>query len=190
MGVNREKAKLGLLASLLVLALGSLLTSHKSFQMGPRDLPQLAPQVPRFCASIQKAKDKCIKNQSNSNSNNNNCKDLIQQASQTCPMAVKEAYRHVNMGGCPYELRDVTLCELERCGGYHFSNNAHDPFSQEGCVLHCDPVRKSLENCIRNIVNNYFRKYSLPIPQQESGGISIGSNNKNNNKLKNKRWRR
>lgn len=163
--VYKEKLKLGLLATCLLVSLISLFTSHKTFQMGPRDLPQLQPQVQRFCSLIQKAKSKCLDRQKSGSRPVDYCQDIIHHASQ-CPYVVQQAYRYINMGGCPYELRDVTLCELERCGGYHGSG--HDPFSQEGCVQHCDHIRKQLEACVRKSVEYYLQKYGLPVIQKNA----------------------
>jgi hypothetical protein len=153
-----EKAKLGVLCFFLSVCLVSVLNSYKTFQMGPRDLPVLQPQVKRFCKGVHKALNKCLDRHDKEKHPTDYCEDVSRQSSQ-CGTAVKEAYRFINMAGCPHQLRDVTLCELERCGGYHGSN--HDPFSQEGCITHCDQVRKTLETCINEGVNIYFEKYGI-----------------------------
>ena len=184
----REKAKLGLLLGSLLICGLSLLTSQKSFEMGTRDLPLLQPQVHKFCKSSFKARNKCqtpIKNnnapqQEQSQSSNAECREIQQQASQ-CEKAVQKAYRSINMGGCPHELRDVTLCELERCGGYHgvsvIHNHLHgmDQTTQNngrtsgatagGCVEHCRVVHDTLETCVTQHVQKQLQQYGIQ-PQQ------------------------
>ena len=186
----REKDKLGLLLGSLLICALSLLTSQKSFDMGTRDLPLLQPQIHKFCKASFKARNKC---QTSNHSNNNNnpqqqpasssnaaCRDSQQQASQ-CEKAVQKAYRSINMGGCPHELRDVTLCELERCGGYHGVSVIHNHLhgmdqttptngrtsraTAGGCVEHCQVARTTLETCVTQHVQKQLRHYGIQ-PQQ------------------------
>ena len=166
-----EKVKLALLIGSYVVCVGSLFTSHKSFQMGPRDLPILKPQVNRFCTSVFKARNKCRKNANATPE----CSKINQQSTQ-CESAVKHAYKKINGGGCPFQLRDVTLCELERCGGYHGvsvlesqndSNNRNAVWdSVEGCMHHCDAVRKQLDKCVVDKVERQLKKYGIQIQQR------------------------
>lgn len=172
----REKAKLALLAGLFLVCLGSIATSQKSFQMGTRDLPLLQPQVRKFCEAIFKARktNNCRKGQqsdvvagTDTTTSSNNCQEILQQAS-SCETAVTQAYRTINMGGCPHEMRDVTLCELERCGGYHGISVVHNhlPTSRAmdatmGCVHHCDAFKKTLETCVTKHVQHELKQYGL-----------------------------
>ena len=175
----REQAKLALLVGSLLICLGSLLTSQKSFQMGSRDLPLLQPQVQKFCKSIFRARNKCLPRQpsnaavaTTTTTITATCQDVLQQASH-CETAVQQAYRSINMGGCPHELRDVTLCELERCGGYHGVSVIHNHLPNRnmdatgGCVEHCDAVKKTLETCVTQHVQQHLRQYGIQMQSSE-----------------------
>jgi hypothetical protein len=172
----REKVKIGVLLVAVLVCLGSLVTSHKSFQMGPRDLPTLQPQVMQHCKSIHKARDACLDHLKPKQQQE--CPTAIHQASQ-CEAAVIKAYRIINMGGCPHQLQDVTLCELERCGGYHGisvlrassirkrgdNNNMPLIDGVEGCMHHCDAVRKRLDVCVTENVKKTLQKYGIKVQE-------------------------
>jgi hypothetical protein len=168
----QEKLKLAVLLGSYIFCVLTLFTSHKSFQMGPRDLPILKPQPQRFCSSVFRSQTRCQKDPQSSDQ----CPKINHQASQ-CEAAVRQAYRKINAGGCPYELREVTLCELERCGGYHGisvlesqnSNNRNKNGMMdavEGCMHHCDAARKQLDKCVLDIVEKKLQKYGIKIQQR------------------------
>lgn len=83
------------------------------------------------------------------------------------------------MGGCPHQLQDVTLCELERCGGYHGIsvlrtgnnrkrgdyNNGPPMDAAEGCMHHCDAVRKQLNVCVMENVKKRLQKYGIKVEE-------------------------
>jgi hypothetical protein len=177
----QEKFKVALLLSALLVCLGSVLTSHKSFQMGTRDLPTLQPQVMQYCKSIHKARDSCLDQhlKSSQQHQQQKCPTIIHQASQ-CEGAVLKAYQIINMGGCPHQLQDMTLCELERCGGYHgigvlrtsnsrkrgdHNNNGPIMDAVEGCMHHCDAVRKQLNVCVTKNVKKTLQRYGIQVQE-------------------------
>ena len=166
----KDQIKILMLLMSYLLCLASIFTSHKSFQMGPREMPILKPQVARFCSTIFKERNKCRKNP-NSQAD---CPKIQQQASH-CESGVKKAYQTINAGGCPYQLRDVTLCELERCGGYHGvsvleaqnGNNRHAGMDAvEGCMHHCDAARKKLDKCVLDKVEEKLKKHGIKMQQR------------------------
>ena len=191
----REKAKLGLLLGSFLICGLSLLTSQKSFEMGTRDLPVLQPQVTKFCHTYVQARNRqCHRGAAGSSQQllrpddattsmiSSSCRVIEQHVSQ-CEKAVQKAYRSINMGGCPHELRDVTLCELERCGGYHGVSVIYNHLQQggldsssssyqvsssgtrnrniEGCVEHCQAAQKTLERCVTKHVQEQLQHYGV-----------------------------
>ncbi|CAB9502928.1 expressed unknown protein [Seminavis robusta] len=171
----KENVKLGFLLSSLLFCLGSLVTSHKSFQMGPRDLPTLQPNVKQFCRFVYKARDRCLDEKKRQDPS---CPSIMTQASQ-CEGAVKLAYRSINTWGCSYQLRDQTLCELERCGGYHGvsvlrtndapkvmgANSEEFKEAVEGCANHCNTIRKRLDQCIQDNVHKVLKKQGIRVKE-------------------------
>jgi len=169
----RETFKIALLAGCLLLCFGSVFTSQKSFAMGSRELPRLQPQIHKFCSKFLKALNKCQQQQQQqqqhlSTNPSSSCSDVTFQQVTQCETAVQQAYRHINMGGCPHELRDVALCELERCGGYHGASVIHNhlPTSRRqdatmGCVTHCDRPKEILEMCVTKHVQDKMKQYEL-----------------------------
>jgi len=122
-----EQAKLYLLAACLLGCLVTLLTSS-SFGLGPRDLPVLRPA-------------------------HNYCRKAKEADKSRCAEALQQAYRHVNMGGCPKRNLANALCENEWCVGGMKQKDA--------CQKECAQVRTELQECISHIVGLYMKKYGL-----------------------------
>ena len=238
----QERAKLLLLVLVYALCLITILTSHKGFQLGPRELPLLDPNkgMNRYCKTIWRkaANHKCLLLAQNNEhysyrppptmrqlanrqvvpaendilthhldsqrhlvtasdlsppkSPNTGshaaaiCPDILQQAS-TCQMAVQQAFRHVNMGGCSYDILEVTLCVMERCGGYptttgHGATTTNAMFTTEmgagptgdivgsaprrqesegACRHHCEHAHQALDTCIQTNVQHYLKHYGI-----------------------------
>jgi len=234
-----ERAKLLLLILVYALCLITILTSHKGFQLGPRELPLLDPNkvMNRYCKSIWRkaANHKCLLLAQNNQPYSyrppptmrklaNNpvqadidimkhhldgqrhlvaandlsppksptagshsaaiCPDILQQAS-TCQLAVQQAFRHVNMGGCSDAILEVTLCVTERCGGYptgHHGATTNAMFPTEmgagpkgdmfvsaprrqeaegACRHHCEHAHHVLDTCIQTNVQHYLKHYGI-----------------------------
>ena len=77
------------------------------------------------------------------------CSELDLHANK-CKNVIRRAFQHINMGGCPYEIKAVTLCEAEWCTG---DNSA--------CRKECALVRESLTNCVNRHVSAFFQKNNL-----------------------------
>ena len=126
-----ERAKLGALATAILLCLSTLLTTF-SFGMGPRDLPRLQVQQARaLCDTYEK-------------------KSL--QQGQKCQRAMKHAYKRLNIGPCLPKEQQVVLCELEWCTATG---------TAASCRTECDLVRKSLRKCIDAQVQASLRYFGL-----------------------------
>lgn len=143
-----DPAKLIFLAVCMTVSLGSFLTSP-SIAMSNAAMRKLAPKTRQHCSKQMKAVDQC-----KPNSDPDNCIGL-QQAALTCEKVVKKVYQHINLGGCPYEIKAVTLCEDEWC------SMSRKPADIESCRKECSVVRETLNTCIATQVSTFFRKYGL-----------------------------
>lgn len=153
-----DQSKLWLLAALWCACCATFFTSSSRF-MGPRDLGTIPPQVHIYCKEPRDLAVKCLDKKAGQDSS---CSSLLKQATK-CEDALQNAFRHVNMGGCPHEIQAVTICEVEWC------QDVHDSKTQEACQKECLAVRKSLDSCAKRHVASFFRKYGL----EDNGTIKL-----------------
>jgi hypothetical protein len=128
-----------------VFFLGTLFTSP-SIAMGNAAMRKLSPNIRHHCMKQNRAVSQC-----KSGDDSNSCADLQKNAVE-CEKVVRLAYRHINLGGCPYEIKFVTLCEHEWCTTIA---------DKESCRSECSSIRESLDNCITRHILNYFRKNGI-----------------------------
>ena len=138
-----DPLKLFFLAICTIGCLSTLFTSA-SIRMGHSSMGVMTPR--NHCMAAKRAVNQC-----KTQSSKGPCKTLEEAASK-CQKAVKQAYRHINLGGCPFEIKSLTLCEAEWCR----SNSRF-----QDCEKECSMVRKNLDTCIENQVLNYFLKSGL-----------------------------
>ena len=138
-----DPQKLFLLAICTIGCLSTLFTSA-SIRMGNSSMGVMTPR--NHCMNSKKAVNQC-KTQGKAPCN------TLEVAASKCQKAVKEAYRHINLGGCPFEIKSLTLCEAEWC------RSSSSSFQQ--CEKECSMVRKNLDTCIESQVSNYFLKNGL-----------------------------
>lgn len=152
-----DRTKLWVLAACM-LGCAATFFSSSSTLMGPRDLGALSPTVNRYCKEPRDLARKCLDTQQHQDSS---CSSLLKQATK-CEDALKKAFRHVNMGGCPREIQFVTICEVEWC-------QDSNPKAQESCQKECAAVRKSLDSCVSKHVADFFKRLGL----EENGTIKL-----------------
>lgn len=144
-----DRSKLLLLVVLTVVCLGTIFTSP-STTMGNPNMRVLSPPVRQFCkAPREAAADKGCSNAKHSSEKPQECSSLM-KAVQTCDRMLQRAFQHINLGGCPFQIKAVTLCEDEWC--------RHDPKS---CMEECSGVRESLSVCTQQQVSSYFQRHGL-----------------------------
>jgi hypothetical protein len=152
-----DPVKLLVLAVLTVLCLGTLFTSP-SITMGNPSMRVLSPNVRQRCMVPRKQVNKKCASSSKETSSAV-CTEL-QRVVERCDRTVRRAYQHINLGGCPLEIKSVTLCEDEWC-----HSSASDASSCEG---ECATVRESLANCVQQQVFFYLKRSGL----DEDGTLS------------------
>ena len=128
-----EQTKLGLFTVAFVLCLATLFTSH-----GGGDLPRANARMGQYCQTERKTARACQED----------CQPAKMQL-EKCESTVKQAFRRINLGGCPWELQTVALCEDEWCRG---------GASMMECQEECSTVRSQLNTCMENIINAYLKK--------------------------------
>lgn len=139
-----DRAKLLLLVASTALFLGTLLTSPSTTTNNPNMRVLVAP-VRQFCKAPREAATACSKR----GEHQTECARLTQSV-QTCDRVLKGAFRDINLGGCPFQIKAVTLCEDEWC--------RHDPKS---CLEECSSVKAFLASCIQRHVASYFQRNGL-----------------------------
>jgi hypothetical protein len=138
-----DPTKLLLLAICMVACLGTLFTSP-SITMGNAAMRVLAPPVRQHCMAPRQAANKCSKESKAP------CPDLDKVVVK-CQSVVERAYRHINLGGCPFEIKALTLCEAEWC-------QSGDGAS---CERECSNVRESLSSCIQRQVAAFLNRNGI-----------------------------
>jgi hypothetical protein len=129
---------------LLVLTVSCLSTMFisPSTTMLNSNMKVLSPSMLQFCKVPRDAAQDCRK--AVYNKDKQAC-TVVDRVLVNCENVVKRAFRHVNLGGCPFHIRALTLCEDEWCH--------QDPKS---CAVECLGVREALSTCIQQHVTNYF----------------------------------
>jgi hypothetical protein len=102
----------------------------------------LSPPLRQFCKAPRDAAQDC--QEDGHNKDKQACK-LLNKNIIDCEFVVKRAFRHINLGGCPFYIKALTLCEDEWCH--------QDPKS---CAEECSGVREALSTCIQEYVTKYF----------------------------------
>jgi len=138
-----DAIKLLILALAVTACLCTLFTSP-STTTGNGSMKRLAPPVRQHCATARKSASKC------SSESQAQCHDL-EEVVLKCENAVKKAYQHINLGGCPFEIKALTLCEAEWC--------LMDDLAS--CDRECANVKESLSNCVQGELTSFFRRNGL-----------------------------
>jgi hypothetical protein len=132
-----ERVKVILLLACFFLSLATLFTSS-SFEMGGRDLPVLRPNIVQYCQVQLTQAAACAGNSSNE------C-TATERKLKLCQLAVQRAYRRINLGGCPFQIQQKTLCENEWCSRGSKKNL---------CDEECTQVRSQLSSCVEGVVHS------------------------------------
>ena len=101
-----------------------------------------------LCTKSREAARDCETRPSNNNArkkSNENC-DLHRVNARKCVKALQNAFNDINMGGCPKQIKLLTLCEDEWC---------RQP-NPTACSQECDRVRKTLSQCVHEKVMHYI----------------------------------
>ena len=138
-----DPMKLLLLAICTLACLGTLFTSP-SITMENAAMRVLSPSVRQFCDAPLQAAREC------SAESRASCRDL-EKVVKECQSVVQKAYRHINLGGCPFQIKALTLCEAEWCRTGDMSS----------CERECSAVRESLSKCTRRQVEMFLHRNGL-----------------------------
>lgn len=152
----KDQTKLYLLFFSYLLFLSTLFTSS-SFSLGHRTIQTMSAPVHRFCRTPRNEVKKCLDGQDG----DQQCKSQLNQASK-CESVLKRAFRYINMGGCPYEIQSVAVCETEWCEGVQA-----DKQGQADCRKECAKARKALDQCVQGHVTTFYARAGL----QENGAF-------------------
>ena len=150
--LSRDHVKLFLLMALTVACMGTLFVSQSIAMRNPsmRVLTAGGGNTRKFCMEPRKAARECEKrantDASDSSKRKENC-ITYRLVVQKCENAVKKAYGDINMGGCPKQIKLLTLCEDEWC--HH-----QDPTS---CQKECAGVRENVSVCVQQRIMQYFK---------------------------------
>ena len=147
-----DYAKLLLLFLITTASLSTLLTSP-SITMGNAKMRVLSPQPQQFCTAPRKRAREC-ENAAAAEDNNKDGGTLkcnyLTEAVHQCEKMVERAYRSINLGGCPFQIKSLTLCEDEWCHNV-------SPQGIKSCQDECAQVRRSLATCVEQRVIERFR---------------------------------
>lgn len=98
---------------------------------------------------------------SSTTSSSNNCEQYKKLLTK-CQSAVKVAFQHINLGGCSYENKLNTMCQMEWCndsaGRMRISSSSS---TTNSCHEECTQVHQNLNDCINRNVHNYMKKYGV-----------------------------
>jgi hypothetical protein len=149
--MNTDITKLILLGIVTAACLGTIFISPTTTMNNP-NMRILASNTRQFCKVPREAVQKCSNNNKKKNHDNSdvNC-NQAEQSLQKCQNVVNRAFQHINLGGCPHQIKALTLCEDEWC-------NSHDVKS---CQEECNGVREPLSVCIRQHVTSFFQRNGL-----------------------------
>lgn len=142
-----DPAKLTLLVVLTVSCLSTILFAP-STTMHNSSMKVLSPPLRQFCMTPRDAAQECRKTKSEQE-DKRSC-NLFDKNVVKCENVVRRAFRHMNLGGCPFQIKALTLCEDEWCH--------QDPIS---CNKRCSGVREALSSCIQQQVASYLERNGL-----------------------------
>lgn len=137
-----QKGKIALLLILLLCCFSTFFTSNSS-ELGTGDLPQLRP-ARDFCSMFRSRWASCSNGKDQSV-----CQNFLKEL-RTCEYSVQQAFRRINMGGCPKVMLANALCQAEWCLGQGASS--------ELCHKECSGTIKALNDCINENVNKFKRR--------------------------------
>lgn len=120
--------------------------------MGHKDLSVLGAPVARFCRLPREALKACL-----DLSGDLSCAEQS-AVSTKCEQTVQKAYRHINMGGCPYQIQSVTICEVEWCG---------KETDIAACSKECKVVRETLDVCVKRHVHHFLQRFGMTMDGTE-----------------------
>lgn len=138
-----DQAKFVLLVTLTVCCLRTIFYAP-STTMHSSSMKVLSPNVQMFCKPFRDAAADC-----RSRNEKGSCLRM-EESVEKCNTSVKNAYQHINLGGCPFHIKAVTLCEDEWC--------RHDP---NACESECSSVAEKLASCVQQHVYSYFQRNGL-----------------------------
>ena len=136
-----DGGKLILLMLCIVGCIGSYFTSSSV------DMKKISPRHFEYCQVPTQAMKACHKKDVPSCGKEH-------EAADKCQAVVSEAYRYINLGGCPWELRSASACEAEWCDGVR---------RDRSCEQECTGVRQKLNSCVDQQVQKFFKKRGLHI---------------------------
>lgn len=153
-----EKAKVAVLLLITAACLITIFTSP-SITMWDANMRVLPPQGRQFCKVPRKRVSECENSMGDAagediqDRKKKNCNSLVTEF-QKCETIVKRAYRNINLGRCPFQIKSLTLCEDEWC-----ENKSAEGL--KSCAEECAGVRESLTTCIEQTVLDSFRRNGL-----------------------------
>lgn len=147
-----DSAKLVLLLLISAGCMSTLFTSP-SIALQDANMRVLSPEAAQFCKAPRNIATECESSVAPGDNNKDGktlkCNSLLKGV-QKCDSIVKKAYRSINLGGCPFEIKYLTLCEDEWC-----QNESHEGI--KSCRDECAGVRESLTTCVEKRVIDAFR---------------------------------
>ncbi len=111
-----------------------------------RVISATGPNNQKFCKIPRQIARECEGKANANPTDGNNC-NSHREVAKKCERVVRKAFRNINMGGCPKQIKLLTLCEDEWC--------YHDRMS---CQKECAGVRKNLLVCVQETVELYFKR--------------------------------
>jgi hypothetical protein len=155
------------------------LWTSPTITFGHANFPVLSPKLQTHCGPIRKALKECEDGDKPTETKSKTMpKDVdaspdacssparkdeevnrLRHDLKICEKTVRKAYRDINIGGCPFEIKSLSLCENEWCHGS--ASQSLLPSSSAFCQTECAGVKEKLENCIEQHIQQYFRRAGL-----------------------------
>ena len=156
--VTRDTIKFFSLVALTLVCIGSFFTSPSISMMNPsmRVITAIDANTRKFCSAPRKEAKECENRINVDSSGGKEDCNKYGEVAKKCERVVRKAFRYINMGGCPKQLKLLTLCENEWC--------YQDPTL---CQKECAVVKNSLSLCIQERIEHYFKRNGL----KENGTI-------------------
>lgn len=121
------------------------------------------------CSDIDKSNSNSVRGSAKNNSDNSStissqCEQYKKQLLQ-CQSAVKVAFQHIDLGGCSYENKLNTMCQMEWCNDSSAGRMRISSSSTSGSSCHeeCAQVQQNLNDCINRNVRKYMKKYKVTL---------------------------
>ena len=150
--LSKDHVKLISLIGVTAVCIGSFFCSETIAMGNPsmRVLSAGGGNIQKFCSEPIKASRECEKKRKVNPAAKESC-SLYHETAQQCEKIVRNAYRYINMVGCPKQIKLLTLCEDEWCNNQNAAS----------CNQECAGVRKNLSSCVGEHVINYFTRNGL-----------------------------